>query len=228
MTTVSPYHGFPATHQILDRNGKRAFVIQPCYLTPLAARAVLFTANLLAISLMLLGFSFLADHPELSGWLWIVAFSAPWLLRPLLEEFMTIVFRKTKTMMLTELTFEVRGVLGRKIYDRTLGHKFSLVGHDYTQAEKRYHEHVVRQAAQKGKVIAKSPIFGESFHLSYDFLGQRNDVLTVYGQKTALAIVTRLKACDEVLNNQMGGGDGFPTRPEDQWSDQPGDIPEND
>ncbi|WP_339635769.1 hypothetical protein [uncultured Sneathiella sp.] len=99
--------------------------------------------------------------------------------------------------------------------------------HDYAPEENRLHDFEVRRAAQKGKVVSKLPIYGESFHLSFEYMGQRNDVMTIYGQKVALAVLARLRACDQVLNNQASVGDGFATRPEDQWADQPGDIPEN-
>ncbi len=228
MTTISPYHGFPATKQILDRHGKPAFVIRPCYLTPFRAKAVFFTANCLAFVLMLLCFAFLADHSELSGWFWIGAIYAPWLLRPIFQELMSIIFSTSQTLTLTEQTFEARALLVTKPYDRMHPHTFTVLEHDYTRNEQRLHEFQTRQAGQKGKVILKTPIYGESFHLSYTYMGQRNDIMTIYGRKTAWAIQARLLACDEVLNKQAGGGDGYATRPEDQWPDQSGDIPEDD
>jgi len=41
-----------------------------------------------------------------------------------------------------------------------------------------------------------------------------------------MAVLSRLKACDEVMNNFAGLGDGEALNPSGQWSDQPGDLPE--
>ena len=80
-------------------------------------------------------------------------------------------------------------------------------------------------AQMKGKLRPGARWFANSFHL-LDYLGQRNDVLTVFGPKEAMAIVTRLNACDNVLDALARRGQGTPLTPADEWGDQPGAIPE--
>ena len=41
-----------------------------------------------------------------------------------------------------------------------------------------------------------------------------------------MAIVTRLNACDSVLDALARRGQGTPLTPADEWGDQPGAIPE--
>jgi hypothetical protein len=50
--------------------------------------------------------------------------------------------------------------------------------------------------------------------------------MTVYGQKDAVAVAMRLKACDDVLDALMQRGHGTPLDPGKEWSHQPGAIPE--
>jgi len=57
-------------------------------------------------------------------------------------------------------------------------------------------------------------------------MGQRNDIMVVLGQKEAMAIRNRLVLCDGVMDTQATPGTGAPLDPADQWSAQPGEIPE--
>lgn len=84
----------------------------------------------------------------------------------------------------------------------------------------------MQQAQITRKPIRKQRWYANSFHVSFDYLGQRNDIMTVYGQKEAVAIATRLKACDDVLDALARRGQGTPLTPADEWGDQPGAIPE--
>jgi hypothetical protein len=97
--------------------------------------------------------------------------------------------------------------------------------HDWTQAEQEQQEPGGAVAQMKGKLRPGARWFANSFHL-LDYLGQRNDVLTVFGPKEAMAIVTRLNACDNVLDALARRGQGTPLTPADEWGDQPGAIPE--
>jgi hypothetical protein len=128
--------------------------------------------------------------------------------------------------MLTLDQFSVEKMFGWRHYDRLLPHRFALVQHDWAQAEQENAEFQAAQAQRRGKLIRKRRWYSNSFHVSFDYIGQRNDVLTVYGQKKALAILTRLNACDNVLDALARRGQGTPLTPEDEWGDQPGAIPE--
>ena len=73
-------------------------------------------------------------------------------------------------------------------------------------------------------MIAPTRYYGDSFHVVFEYLGQRNDIATVYGHKDASAIVNRLKACDKRLNQLAGMGDEAALDPDDQWNKGPGEI----
>ena len=43
-----------------------------------------------------------------------------------------------------------------------------------------------------------------------------------------MTVLARLKACNDVLDNETGHGDGIALEPEEQWTEQPGEIPETE
>ena len=77
-------------------------------------------------------------------------------------------------------------------------------------------------------MIQKTPYYADCAAVSFDYIGQRNDVLVAYPRTVAHNVLTRLQACDAVLNSQIGSGDGVMTDPTDQWPDQLGDIPDDE
>jgi hypothetical protein len=50
--------------------------------------------------------------------------------------------------------------------------------------------------------------------------------VAIYGGPEARAVQARLTAIDEVINARAKRSDGTAMRPEDQWVEQPGAIPE--
>jgi len=112
------------------------------------------------------------------------------------------------------------------VFDRRLPHKFRLLRHDEAQLEKEKIEKKLREGKVKNKTYTELAYYGKSSHISYEYLGQRNDIGTVFGEKEAIALITRLKACDKVMDAQGKMGDGTALSPNDQWDDQPGDIEE--
>ncbi len=222
---LSPFAGKPETHQIRDENGNPAFLVCPRELTPL--RAML--ADALGIgSAVVMGVGVLLVLDKLNnptGGLVLALLVAPFAAYFPLKWGWRYALRKETEIMLTPDLFKVKTLLGWKTYDRKLAHSFSLVRHDKAQAERDRHEYAVRKGQAQGKVVRKTRYFGESFHLSYDCLGQRNDVATIFGKPEARAVLTRLKACDQVMDTQARMGEGAPLGPEDQWGDQPGDVP---
>jgi hypothetical protein len=221
---VSPFEGDPPTEQFNDKSGNTAFRVTPKVLTPLRVKFAEALAGLSMLGLMGGGLYALTERPDASAWLWGAVLLGPPLAFPLLNRFWQLFFYTETKMVLTIDEFRVRRWYGWHKYDRTLKHEFALVLHDKTQAEKDANELAVRQGQARGQVIAPKRYYSDSFHLSFEYLGQRNDVLTVYGHKEAWAIMKRLTACDERLNKLSGMGDGIDLAPEDQWTDQPGGI----
>jgi hypothetical protein len=221
---ISPFDGKPLTEQFTDENGNTEFLITPQALTPLRVKLAEFLAGISVLGWMAAGLHALdvAHHP--AGWLWGAAFFGPWLAYSLLDWFWRLfLYKKTRLVMTTD-QFKFLSWKGWKSYDRKLPHKFALVLHDKTQAEKDAHNLEVQRGQARGKVVVPKRYYTDSYHLSFEYLGQRNDVMTVYGHKEALAILARLKACDEILDAEARMGEGTPLSPEDQWNDQPGGI----
>lgn len=222
----SPFAGKPATRQIADRNGGPGFAVRPRVLTPFRAMAADWIAGMgmaagLAFSLASLGS---VPHPDSE--MLTAALVVPVVGGFVLHEALRFLFRKRVRLMFTLDQFSVKTLFGWKHYDRLLPHRFALLQHDWTQAEQEQHQYQAARAQMQGKVFRKHRWYGNSFHVSFDYLGQRNDLLTVYGPKEAMAIVTRLNACDSVLDALARRGQGTPLTPADEWGAQPGAIPE--
>lgn len=229
MAQISPWDGFPKTRLETDENGKRCFIVTPRVLTPMRAKAAEAMAGVIAIMLTIIGILYLSDSQnEPDVWMLLAIPLAPWLFFPLIYWFSAAFFAKETKIVLTEKRFEVHGFITKRVFDRTLPHSLSLFQHDWAEAEMRENDFAIRKAAREGRVIQKTPYYADSAVVSFDYLGQRNDVLVAYPKTAAHNVLTRLQACDAVLNRQIGSGDGITTNPSDQWRDQPGDIPDDE
>jgi len=222
---ISPFNGKPATETVTNADGITFFRIRPCELTPLRAKLADIAGTLTALGMNVAGiFQFKVFVGEPNWLLWGVALICPWLAYPFLWRLYRALLRKETEIVITPEQFKFRTWKGWQTYDRQLPHKFALIPHDKARIEKEKHDLEIRREQVRGRIISKTRYYGESYHLSFEHLGQRNDVLTIYGRKKALAVLARLKACDEVMDSQARMGDGIALDPEDQWSDQPGEI----
>ena len=217
---ISPFHGKPETEQYADKYGHAAFRIAALAITPQRVKFAEFLALMSAIGLTWCGFQMLANTPAPADWLWPARLLGPWLSYPLLNWFWRCILQTETRIEMTTDIFRFRSWSGWKTYDRKLPHKFSLIPHDKALEEKDEYE----LARRRGQQNIRKRYYGDSYHLSFDYLGQRNDVLTIFGHKDALAILARLKACDERLDQLASMGDGVALNPEDQWTKEPGEI----
>ena len=132
---------------------------------------------------------------------------------------------RTKTQILmTTTTIRVRRWLVWRDYNRLYEHRFALHVHDHAEEEGRDLDYEARQASVKGNVIRQTPYYSASFHVVLVYAGHRADLLTVYGQKEAAAIVARLQYCDRSLNEAIAMSGGISKRPEDDWNQTPGGL----
>lgn len=224
---LSPFAGKPATWQVADHNGAPAFRVEPRVLTPLRASVVSLLTKLGGLAAVLYGLvSVVSAHNPTLGML-AGAMAAAAFGTVVLNRALDSLFRKRVRLMLTADRFSVRTLFGWKHYNRELPHRFALFPHDWTQAERAQQEYQMQQAQLAGKPVRKQSLYGNSFHVSFDYLGQRDDFMTIYGEKEAVAVVARLKVCDDVLDALSRHGQGTPLTPEGEWGDQPGAIPEN-
>lgn len=222
----SPFAGKPATWQTTDCNGLPAFRVEPRILTPLRASTRNFLTGI--GSLGIVGYTLLsvasADNADGAMFFTGMVFAAGGCV--LLHKALDTLLRKRVRIMMTLERFSVRKLFGWRHYDRLFPHRFAVLPHDWLQAERDQDEYRMQEAQLKRQAMRKSKLYAESFHISFDYLDQRNDVMTVYGQKETLAIAMRLKACDDVLDALSRRGHGTPLSPEKEWHDAPGEIPE--
>ena len=195
-----------------------SFTISPRELTPLRAKVADNGAIVLAIGAAIYGFMILQASPMTPDSYYWIPVIGPMVALPLIRKVLRHLLKRSWKMVITADQFKVEKWYGWKKYDRQLPHKFSILVHDKTKLEQEKIELDLRKGKQKDKTYSQLCYYGNSFHISYEYLGQRNDIATVFGHKQALALVTRLQACDDVM------GDGTPLTPDDQWGDRPGDI----
>ena len=74
-----------------------------------------------------------------------------------------------------------------------------------------------------GHVVNPPVYYGDSLHVVLVYAGHRQDLLTVYGQSEANAIVARLQYCDRCLDKALSMG-GMAKDAADEWNDAPGGI----
>ncbi|MEW8110531.1 MAG: hypothetical protein AB2802_15735 [Candidatus Thiodiazotropha endolucinida] len=110
------------------------------------------------------------------------------------------------------------------VYDRSLTHRFLMMKHDSAREERQSHELRIRRAQAQGRIISPRRYYDDSFHIVFEYLGQRIDIATVYDQKRAMAVAARLKACDKLMDTK-GLGDGEVMSPDEQWGEVPGKLP---
>ena len=222
----SPFAGKPATWLLKDRRGNATFQIEPRILTPFRAMALSYTSDAAIYAAIGYGLWSVAHAENPSVWMWGAALLIPAALEPVIYRVLRWFFRKRVRIQMTQEQFSVQRWFGWRHFDRQLPHRFAVLPHDWVQAERDEEEFRMQQAQMQRQPLKKQRLYADSFHISFDYMGQRNDLMTVYGQKDALRVATRLKACDEALDALARRGHGTPLRPADEWGDQPGAVPE--
>lgn len=134
-------------------------------------------------------------------------------------------FARRREVRFTETTFAVRKGRQWETFDRRLQHRFAILPHDRSQEERDEHEHAKQKASLGGRAIMPKRYYANSFHVVFEYLGQRHDIMEVYGPREAHTILTRLIACDSIMDAQMKNGRGMALAPADEWGPSPGDIP---
>jgi hypothetical protein len=219
-----PFHGKPLTREATDENGNLRFAVTAKVLTPLRAKIAdefaMWTAAAVAGLLIL----YVMNHdPSLPK---LLLAAATFFLRPVFERAWRKILRRMVKMVITAEEFRFRAWLRWRIFDRSLDHRFALVLHDKARQERDRHELEERKAQLRHLVIKKRRYYQESWHLSFNYVKQRNDIVAIYGAPEARAVQARLTAIDEVINARAKRSDGTAMRPQDQWVEQPGAIPE--
>jgi hypothetical protein len=221
---ISPFSGRPHTELGYEETGVPFFEVTPREQTPDSAKWAesLGTASAFAV----FGFSVYAlILTEPDPWVWIAGLVLPWMMAPLFKKWYAWKLSRVTRVVFTPTEFRVLTKGGWDIFDRTLTHRFVMLRHDLTRAEAEQRELQMRRAQQRGRIVNPQRYYGESYHIVFEYMGHRYDVLDVYGKPRATAALARFKACDDVMNNAAHMGGGEVLNPGEQWGEQPGGLP---
>lgn len=217
----SPFAGWPQTIALRDATGIREIHVDIQALTPFRVKVANFLA-LVTIVGIVIGSLWVLDVPTEHGAAVIgtavIGGGIGW---AICRALWRAALAKEVRCQFTPERFEVHSRWQTRVYDRTKDHRFRLQKHDWAEAEKRRHEAIVRKNPKRNPV----PIYGDSYHVVFEYAGVRRDVMTVYERETADAIFERLNQCDAVMNKRVGHDSGTRLGPEDDWPDGPGDLP---
>ena len=221
----SPFEGLPQTEEFITANGAQAYKITVKALTPRRAYLADFLAKALSVYLVIVGIGLTVQDGEVSGLLFYGGIGV--LMYGAFRKWFKEWLEKTTIMEIAPESFMVQdGLRGDvRVFDRMHTHRFALVQHDLALDEQRDHEYAQRQDQLGRRAVRRRPYYQDSCIVSFEYLGQRNDLLEIYGRKDALAILARLKACDEIVEAQARKGKGLALTPAQEWGEQPGDIP---
>lgn len=222
----APFDDFPLTEEYNAANGGKAYKISIKALTPRRARFVDILSTALSLYLITVGICLSVQDGESTGLLFYggAGVLLHFMFRRCFKEWLETT---TNIQIEPESLHVTNGSHGvAQHFDRRHTHRFALVPHDRALHEQRRHEFAHRQDQLGRRAVWRKPYFQDSFIVVFEYLGQRNDLLEIYGRKDALAILARLKACDEIIEAQAHKGKGLALTPAQEWGDQPGDIAE--
>ena len=219
-----PFDGIPQTHEVTDENGNPEFHVSARVLTPLRAKAADTLGNAAAATATILSLLYVINNNPSA--ITVACAGSVWFLSPVFERLGREALKRRVRMLVTREEFRFRTWRGWVAFDRALQHRFALVLHDRARQERDQHELESQKAQQQRKIVQKRRYYQESYHFCYELLGQRNDITEIFGRPDAQAVLTRLRAIDEVINARAKRGDGTALNPGDQWVEQPGAIPE--
>ncbi|MFK4445218.1 hypothetical protein ABH944_005436 [Caballeronia udeis] len=218
-----PLSGNPRTVQSKNRDGTPTFSITPRELTPggakLADTICALTGAILALENVVVAMN---SHTGTAAILQSIITS--FALYCAIAWSVRLALRRETSIRMTPEAISVRHWQGWQHYARDLEHRFALQVHDNAKHEQQQHEYEIKRASARGRIVRRTAYYGESFHIILVHAGHRQDLLTVYGQKEATAIIARLQYCDRCLDEAMSMGGGIKQRPEDEWNDTPGGL----
>lgn len=220
----SPFAGKPVTTETKDEQGRSTYSVELSALTPLRARVADWLSGIASFAvgigaLRLIFMLHVSNTPQILALL-VAPLPAYWIARYALYRGM----QKTVHVMFTPEHFTIRRMLGNKTFDRNLPHSFALYVHDRAGREEEVLSYKESKLKNSWWPWALKRYLGRSYHLSFDYLDQRNEIMTVYRRKHAHAMLARLNAVRRVMDNEAGFGSGQALAPERDWTAQPGEL----
>jgi len=220
----SPFDGKPRTTETKDEAGRSSYTVALRALTPLRAEIADKISLLTSVVVGFGGvwFSFHLETPNIYevGALLGSPLPAYWVARLSLY----CIMQKTKRVVFTPEHFIIENLVRDKTFDRNLPYGFALYNHD--RAEREEEVASFREGKRTGWWWLRPPkrYLGSSYHLSFQYLDQRNIIMTVYRYKHAQRLLARLNAIKRVLETEAKGIEEV-SSPARDWMDQPGELP---
>mgnify|MGYP001023970312 CR=1 FL=1 len=222
---ISPFHGKPFTTEHIDKDGNLTFTIEAKYFTPEAhsinSFLIKFTGIIIGFFLFIMLF---APEPKPGGAVAAILITIAASAFLILRAFWNMAFTSIQIFEITEDGFCAKGLFSDKKFDRRIPHKISIMEHDKAQWERDDIERRRAEAQLKGTTTEIKRLYTESYHLSFDYMGQPNRLITLYGLNNALAIASRLNACGEAIKGRSRFSDGIPLSPNDDWQSGGSDL----
>jgi hypothetical protein len=225
--TQSPFEGKPTTRKFTNSKSQTCYRVTIEAMTPMRTRLADWLSGVAAIGALVGGIKIITMLPELEGWM-----VAGLLASPLPSYFIAKVglneaMRKTVRVEFTPDEFLVYGLFGIKRFDRHIPHKFALYVHDRAEREENVLSYRESKRQRYWWAWKLKRYCGQSYHLSFDYLDQRNVVMTIFKRRTAHNILARLNAVKQVMDNEVNNGAGQALTPEQDWSPQAGALEAN-
>ena len=225
--TQSPFAGRPTTRKFTNSEGQECYKVTIEAMTPWRARLADWLSWTAALGAGAGGITLGFTLPEPNGWVITGLLTAP-----LPTYFITKIslyheMKKSVRVVSTPDEFVVQGLFGAKRFDRHIPHKFALYTHDRAKREDEVLSYRESKRQRQWWAWKLKRYFGQSYHLSFDYLDQRNVIMTIFRRDAAHKILSRLNAVKQVMDNEVNHGAGQALTPAQDWSPQAGALEAN-
>lgn len=224
INTRSPFDDGPTTTESSGEGGEHQITVLPKAITPLRARLADMISLSVAVATAGAGIYSILQAPEPTS----VQLTAL-LIAPVAAYFAAIygtykLFQKSARVVFTPELFTTHRMLGSKSFDRSMPHSFTLYYHEKKDREEELLSYKERHRRARWWSRPAKRYFGNSYYLSFEYMGQRNDLMLIYKHKKAQEILARLNACDDIMDGYSGKDRGQAMQPENEWASQAGDL----
>ncbi|WP_165918568.1 hypothetical protein [Rhizobium azibense] len=219
---LQAFEGEPKTVMVTDK-GKTVITVEASHLRPTVAQEADEAAKLGAWLLFLapLGIGYMIqEFNTLLGCMMAAGVVAKGPLSFCFRE----TAREVAKVRFTETGIEMSWNGQWRTFDRHHTHRFVLLEHDRTGAEKDDLDFQQRLGSVKGQAKPVTRYYSAAFIVAFEYFGQRFDIAEVMGRKEATAIVARLALCDEMMNGIVNSKPTVVQKPEDEWQELPGGL----
>jgi len=220
----SPFQGWPTTTESTNDNGTHEITVAVDAIRPFFVRLadmLCITLTVLVIPAAIIGAFNTPDETPMQV---IAVLLLPFAVYPLAKFALYRWMRTTTRVLFTPETISSAAMFGKKRFDRNMPHKFALYPHEKGDREEEVKSFKDAQGTQNWWRRPRKRYYTKSYRLSLDYLEQRNDLMLIYGHKTAQLALARLNAADKVMDGYSGKSHGQALRPQADWQPQAGEL----